>query len=401
MSRLLLATAFLFALAACDRSVETPPAPEPVRGESGQLENGNLLNLVFGAAAIDRDNELSFESSAAHAIDGSDFTPWTSAPGGPLSGVFSLAAPTRLRRLGAALPKTSSTGPVVLRIETSADGQSWARGIEQPVRTDTEAPQLFELSPVVARYVRVTLDSKDFNKGILSLHAAGAEVEPYAQPAIEGCWEINGQPARFMRSGARVTGKIGPMSVDGGTDGRVYRLMWLEPPMWGYAAVSVSPDGQYLSGVRWHEEVNPKHNGDGWFGRRAPCKEDALIGTRTVDTLLDRARVWRLYGVRFDRQDRILAAESAETLDEVARVIAARRERFRIVAREFRSVSVAANRARCAAKLTAMREALSARGVDLTRVEFVSAGTERSALAVDFTSQRAMDSGVDLQAVAR
>jgi hypothetical protein len=403
VNRIGIAAAFVLALVACQRTAEPEvKSDEPVRGETGKLENDNLLNLVFGAAVVDRDNELSLESSAAHAIDGSDFTAWSAAPGGRLTGVVSLPTATRLQKLGVAMPTSQATGNM-LRIDTSMDGRTWSKGIEANVKTASPEPQLFDLQPVVARYLRVGLESTDPNKAVLSLHATGTEVEPYAQRPIEGCWEINGQPARFARTGAHVTGTIGPMTIDGGTDGRVYRLTWLEGPMWGYAAVSTSVDGQHLTGVRWHEEVNPKHNGDGWFGKRVPCVEAvAMDGAGVADAVIARSSNWRLYGVRFDRQDRVLPAESTQVLDLAARFIAAHPDRhFRVVAREFRSPSPASNRSRCDARLAAMREVLKARGADLSRIEFVNAGTERHPLAVDFTSQRVMDSGVDLQVVPR
>ncbi len=149
--------------------------------------------------------------------------------------------------------------------------------------------------------------------------------------------------------------------------------------MWGYAAVSISADGQHLSGVRWHEEVNPKNSGDGWIGTRVPCEQTVAINTaKVVDDIIRRAAVWRLYGIRLDAQDRIVAAESANALDLAAKVIREHpNHRFRIVAREFREATEEKNRARCNAKLTAIREALTARGTDLARIDFAVAGSER------------------------
>lgn len=404
MNRLVVAVALLLACASCQRGGQSQAGRTgPVRGHAGNLENGNLLNLVFGATVIDRDNELSYENSAAQAIDGTDLSTWTSAPGGPLTGVFSLPAPTRLQRVGIAVPATKSPAPATLRVETSPDGTTWSQAATLRVRFESPAPQFSELRGIVARYLRFTFESGDYTKSILSLHANGAEIEAYRQPPIEGCWKINGEAAMFSRSGNRVTGVIGRMAVDGGTDGRVYRLMWLDGPMWGFAAVSVSPDGQRLSGVRWHEEVNPKSNGDGWLGERVPCGARAVVdGNAIVDALVARSAVWRLYGLTFDRQDRLVAENSTAALEVLVRLVRDRpRHRFRLVAREFRAPTEEANRARCAKRLTSLRSVLSARGADLSRIELVTAGTERSELAIDFTSQRVMESGVDLQVVPR
>lgn len=404
MNRLAVLAASLLVAAACQQAQpEYTPPPGSLHDETAErMETDNLLNLAFGASVIDRDNEGHLEVSAAHAIDGTATTPWTSAPGGRLRGVFSLPAPARIARVGVAVLATRSKAKATLRFETSLDGTTWSKPIDLPLTFESAAPQLADAG-VVARYLRVSLDSPDYEKAVLSLYAIGAETAAPVQPPLDGCWEINGQPARFHRNGARVAGVIGKMAVVGGTDGRVWRLMWLDHPMWGYAAVTTGADGQHLSGVRWHEEINPKHNGDGWLGRRVPCTSDAAIdNARIVDAVIRRTGMWRMYGVRFDAQDRILAADSKDALDLAAQLVREHpQHRFRLIAREFRAPDDKENRARCQRKLDAVRDALQARGTDLTRIELVNAGTEISELNIPFTSQQAMDSGVDLAVVPR
>lgn len=418
MSRLSLALAVTLAcLTACNQPAETPaPAEKKPPAAAGQntevaelegpppkLENDNLLNLVFGAAVIERNVERSYEQTAAHAIDGTSWTNWAGANDDKLVGTYSLATLTRIRQFGITTPPVPGAKPAAFRIETSLDGQTWSTALDTnfPL-TLRPSPRYFDVRPVDARYLRVTFDRGKDIANIQSLHALGNEIARYTQPEIEGCWDVNFEPARFVRSGARVTGTIGNMLVDGGTDGRVYRLMWLDKAMWGFAAVTVSPDGQHLSGVRWHEEMNPKFNGDGWIGQRVTCTSDTPIdGKKIVDSIAGRASLWRLYGVRFDRQDRIVANESTSALDLAAQYIRDHpQHRFRVVAREFRATSEAKNRARCDVKLAAVHEALRTRGTDLSRLELVNAGTARREAVADFTSQRVMDSGVELQVVA-
>ena len=409
MNRLAVALVCLLALTACERAER--PAP-PQRGdvppakrttdEDVSLENDNLLNLVFGAAVIDRSDELSYETSVAHALDGTRMTSWASAPGGKQTATFSLAAPARIRRLGASIGASRGNAPAGVRFETSLDGKTWTSAVEARFKFENSQPQLFDVPSADTRYLRVSAIEPSYHSHILSLHAIGTETAPLQQPSIEGCWQINSVvPARFVRTGARVIGTIGPMIVDGGTDGRVYRLMWRERAMWGYAAVSISAGGQHLSGVRWHEEVNPKNNGDGWLGRRVPCADTTPIDTaQIVDQIISRAGVWRLYGVRLDAQDRIVAAESANALDLAAKIVREHpSHRFRVIAREYRESTEEKNRARCTARLNAVRDALRARGTDLNRVELIVAGSERGPLSVDFTSLHVMDSGVELQVV--
>lgn len=407
MNRLAVLAACLLAVAACKRAEAPAPAPAskpalPSLHDKAafRMETDNLLNLVFGASVVDRDNEGHFEVSAAHAIDGTATTPWASAPGGELRGVFSLAAPSTLTRLGAAVAATQSTEKATLHFETSLDGTTWSKTIDVPLALTTGEPQFGNVS-VDARYIRVSADIPGYEKSIASLYAVGRQIEAYRQPPLEGCWEINGQPARFTRNGVHVAGLIGNMAVVGGTDGQVWRLMWLDGPMWGYAAVSTGVDGQRLSGVRWHEEVNPKQNGDGWFGRRVPCASNMpLDHAKIVDTIIRRTGMWRIYGIDFNRG--VMTADNAHALDLVARLVREHpAHRFRLVAREFHGPDEKENRARCQAKLDALRTALQARNTDLSRIEFVIAGTEISELNIPFTSQRSMDSAVDLQVVPR
>jgi hypothetical protein len=407
VKRLAVLAACLLLLGSCRRAeapkAEKAPPPGSLFDKATlRVENDNLLNLAFGASVIDRQNEGHFEVSAAHAIDGTAMTPWISAPGGPIGGVFSLPAPSRIDRLGVMVDATQSKANVTLHFETSLDGTTWTKAADLPLTFTSSAPQLANAN-VTAQYIRIALDSPDYEKSILSLYAIGRETAPPVQPPLDGCWEINGQPARFTGNGARVAGVIGSMAVVGGTDGRVFRLMWLDHPQWGFAAVTTGADGQHLSGVRWHEEVNPKHNGDGWFGRRVPCASDALVdNAKVVDHVIRRTGFWRMYGVRFDAQDRLMAADSADALDLAAQLVREHpQHRFRLIAREFRAANEQENRARSQRKLDAVRDALKARNTDLSRIELVNAGTQISELNIPFTSQQAMDSGIDLMVVPR
>jgi F5/8 type C domain len=386
VNRLALALALCLAAFACREQPAAPAAVKTAEEVESEipLENDNLLNTVFGATVIDRDNELHYEESAAHAIDGLTVTSWTVAPGGKLDGTFALAAPTRLRRLGVTLPIVGNGTPATVVIEASLDGTKWFPALQQTFPQTTAEARMFDVPPMVARYLHVSVQTPAAVAAIKSLHATGEETEPYVQPDIAGCWEINFEPARFEHSGARITGTIGGMAVDGGTDGRVYRLMWLQQAMWGYAAVAISPDGKRLTGTRWHEAIGRDHLGDGWIGQRVPCNDAPAIADSAA-SILRRAGVWRLYGVRFDRQDRILADESAAALDLAAKLIAEQPQaRFRVVSRGG------------AAKLNAVREALRARGTDLARLEFATAGASGDARN-DSTPRRVMDRGVELQ----
>ena len=404
MKRLALLAAVVVLAAACERAAAPKPAARTAAKKPAEatipLENDNLLNLVFGAAAIDRYGELSYEATIAHALDGTPVTAWRGAPGGKMSATLSFAAPTRLRRLGVTVGRNKNEAPARMVVEASLDGTSWQPALDAEVKPDGTR-QMFDVD-AHALYLRVHFtDPTDYYGAVLSIHANGSETAPALRRPIAGCWLINHtMPARFEERGARVFGTIDDdILVDGGTDGRVYRLMWREGMQWGFAAVTVSADGNHLSGVRWHEEVNPQHNGDGWLGRRVPCTAAAsLDGGKIADAIIARTASWRMYGVRFDRQNRIVESESDNALDLAAKIIRDHpKHQFRLIAREFREPGEEKNVARADAMLTAAQNALARRGADLSRVALKSAGPERHALSYDFTSQRVMDSSVELQ----
>ena len=399
MKRLAVAAAALLLAAACERPADPATDTAPVKAVQPPIviENDNLLNLVFGGAVVERNNELNYEDSVAHALDATSTTAWRSAPGGKLSGTFSLAARTKLGRVGVTV---GNDAPAAMRVETSLDGKSWQPLIETNLDGRKRDPQLFDARGTEALFLRFNFPDRDYHNAVLSLYVTGSETAPALRPPLAGCWTINHtMPAKFEQRGARVYGTIDDILVDGGSDGRFYRVMWREGMQWGYAAVSVSADGNHLSGVRWHEEVNPKHNGDGWLGVRVPCTDsNSLDSEHAAKQILDRATLWRIYGLRLDRQNRVIEDESTDALQLAAKFIRDNpNKRFQLVAREFREPSEERNRASANAILEAAKNALAKHGADLSRVATRNAGTERHHLSVDFTSLRVMDSCVELQ----
>lgn len=399
----------VLAIAACGRRPDTTEAARPLRLPPQQVisepdyDIDNLLNVTYGASVIWRTAELNLEHSAAHAIDGITSTVWVSPPRGPnQTFVFSLGAPSRIERVGVT-PLELDT-PENVRFEGSTDGRTWREmSVIQPRAIGK--PQVSDIEPADASYLRISVTgTKSYHTRLRSIHVEGRAIAPPALSRLDGCWAINGQLARFSQEGARVIGIIGsrPMIVDGGTDGQVTRLMWIRGPMWGYAAVTLGPDGRALTGVTFHEEAAIQHAGAAWFG--APCG-DASNAPRPLsqpERFLQRAGRWSMYGLAFDSAGRLIEAPSRPTLDAAADLIRrAEGTRFRLIAREFRGSSAEENRQTTASQIAALRSALAARGVNVRRIDFVAAGSDWTAAPISVSLQRLLASRVDLELAPR
>src|SRR5205085_11605503 len=180
----------------------------------------------------------------------------------------------------------------------SRDGHAWHKVATVEFSDKIGEPQLKKIQPAEAQYVRLTtIEPGDYTSSIPSLLAYGNEIKPLATASLDGCWEINGQPARFIVEKDHVSGVLGderPIYIEGGLGTRAARLTWVRSPMWGYATITLTPDGSRLTGLTWHEEVNTKYGGEAWFGTRTTCKGGTLDALSTVTSIMSRSRRWSL-----------------------------------------------------------------------------------------------------------
>jgi hypothetical protein len=358
--------------AACRKAPEQPPALPPENTiydviDLDDVDGPNLLSLARGASIVSRTAENTLENSAAHAIDGDWLTYFRTPPSGPEQTIIvSLPARARIDRLGAILPPGAEVPPQI-RFDASDDAAAW-REITTLVSKQQRDPQIARVAPFDARYLRVqTIGRVSAYASIRSLIAKGQFIEPPRQPPIEGCWHINGMPARFSRRGSSVAGVIGndpPMYVLGGTDGRAIRVTWMRGAMWGPAILTLDPQRRALSGERWYEQVSDQDSGEGWFGTPAHCNDVAFNETKLAEAMLQRAGKWMAYGPSaIDTLAEIVAQESSK--------------RFAITVHD-------------AAEEQVVRNALRA---NLARVEITNAGDAKGVTA----PQRAIADGVELK----
>jgi hypothetical protein len=393
------------------------PAAEPARPAPGPARTApikeepvvdfdvdNLLNLAYGASVVSRTGELGLETSAAHAVDGVDRSYWNSTPGGPSQTlVFSLFAPSRINRLGILPTRGADQTPARVLFDASSDGHHWREVLAfQPRPSST--PVLSDVAPFTARYLRVRIEEPhNYYAFLRSIYAIGSELKPEPRPSLEGCWQINGLPARIVQEGARVAGVIDtdpPTQLEGGTDGRVARLYWTRGPMWGHAILTMTPEGRHLTILPFHEEFDARHLGEAYFGERCDSGKNPSSRAPGIPPaeLVRRTRRFTLYGLAFDRSEHLFEEPSNVTLDAAAALIrSTASQRYRVVAHELRAPSAEQNQASSAARIEAVRAALQKRGVDLSRVGFVAAGSSWSGPPVDYAIQKLLASRIDLE----
>lgn len=397
---------------ACKRPAPPPPAPAqpaPKKREEAtplnvkderDLDADNLLNLAYGASVASRTGESNLELSALQAIDGLSNTFWSSPPGGPVQTLtFALAARSRIERLG--ITSTRDAVPKEVRFETSIDGKRWHEVLVLKPEVSSE-PQLADVKPIVARYVRITTTEPRLHFAVLrSVHAVGQELERPMERTFSGCWTINGLTMHLAQDGARVTGTLAtipPTQIDGGVDGRVARLVWLRSPNRGYATLSMDSATRRLSGLIFHDELSSNYTTVAWFGE--PCADAGTstgMGEKQLKELLERAGRWSIYGLAFDDREQLLEEPSRSTLDALTGVLRAQpATQLRIVAREFR---LDAPEPRTAARITSLKAALQKRGVDILKIEFIAAGSKWTTPPITAAIQRVMASSVDLEIV--
>jgi hypothetical protein len=394
----------LLLIASCSR-----PAPQRAAAVAlpGKLptdivnERFSLLDVTRGASIVSRTGEGMLTTSAMNTIDGDIGTFWTPPPHDyPQSIVISLGATSRIDRVGFRSLAGQHYDANHVTFERSLDGATW-----QPLTSMTsrkvDTAQWADVAPAEAAYLRVTIPDAaypDRDAHIQSLLAHGTELAAPKNAPIEGCWAINGKNAGLAQRGARVTGMVDqdkqPVLLAGGTNGRVWRFNWIRGNDFGYTSLTVSPDGEHLSALNWHEEAVPLFTALPWFGERGDCEEPPATRDDVPIAFLHRAGRVSLFALQFDANGNLLLDASREELQALASIIRGVPVPLRIVAHEFRHDSKR-NKEIAEREIASVRAALAS--VDLARVEFVAAGSDSPRIVPESDAARAIYSSVDVE----
>ena len=364
----------LSVLAACAEREAPAPAPEegPQKMVSDAADRANLLNIGYGAGVISRTGELSLDHSAIRAIDGDPISIWTSPPGTHSQTLtFVLPHPARLEGLGARVGISAQVATSEVTFETSVDGTKFVPAGTHRFERKPE-DQLFNIPPVAAQYVRVTTkpETAPFN-ALASVHARGTFTGTSKLQPVAGCWLLNGTAAGFVERGGRIAGAVGtsePIHLEGWQEEMTYRFAWSRGQGWGYALISISPDGQRLTGIRWFEIPISFNFGDGWFGERQQCTPVVAAGTKIFRPWLRQAGRYPLFTLSENGE-----GGGLDTIVEVLRLLG--NQRMTLRSREMREATPELNLQRSQKRLDAVRAALARRGIDAGRIDFVAVGS--------------------------
>lgn len=399
--RLLLA---LLLAAGCSRPIAKPAAAykDPNKLPADVVnERSSLLDVSRGATIVSRTAEATLNNSAMSMVDGEIATFWTPPPHDyPQSIVIALAAPSRIDRLGVrSLTGGAGYEANHLMFERSIDGVAWQPLAAMTSRRVSEG-QWLDVAPSEAAYLRVTVPDSlnaDRDARIQSLFARGTELSAPRNAPIDGCWSINGSEAIFSQRGTRATGVVAqgkqPIDLAGGTNGRIWRFNWIRGNDYGYTALTVSPDGKHLSALNWHEEAIPLFTALPWFGERRNCAPSVTIDVPIA--LLHRAGRVSMFALQFDENGNLLADASREELQTMASIIRGVPVPLRIVAHEYRQPDAIRNRQVAEREIATVRQALAQ--LDLSRVEFIAAGSDAPRQVPASDAARAIYSSVDVE----
>ena len=382
-----------------EAAAPTTPPIDPAIAEAHRAsevaEQQNLLNMGHGAAVVSRTAELTFENSAIRAIDGDPDSLWASPPlDFDQTLVFSLPAPVRVEQIGIRTPPSAVSRIEALTIDWSGDGETFTNLALPPLQQSLK-PQMFNVDAENVRFLR--LHVTDGGAQLAALQSVLVHGRWMAPPTVEplaGCFSINEASGFFEERGGRVTGSVGDgddrQFVDGGVDDATYRFAWTRGPEWGYAIVTLTPDGQILNGLTWHEEAAAHSFGTSWYGSRRSCGSTPRIDAdAVVRTFLRRSGWYPLFSLHFDESNSLIENTSRGALDIIRMVQQrARAHRIRIVAREYGELSPDAARQRVIARLHSLANALARHGVDVSQIDFVAAGSDSPRRPVDIEVMR-------------
>lgn len=345
-------------------------------------QRANLAAFVNGATIVARTGELQLSDSALHAFDGDTGTTWTSPPGDFQHSAdleLPVAATVSAVTIDLSMPVYAARPVKEISVDASRDGTTFT-----PVATlrldRNHGRQRFVVRPVHANLLRFTTRTNFGDRRFLAvpeIKVEGVTTGTWRKPDISGVWDVHGDVLVLQQSGSRVSGFLqtaaAPVVLEGGWNGRILCLYWMQKNAFGIAALTASSDGSRMSGFVWDQKAILSYFWTTWFGSKKSGVEavPAAAAESLLERHLRRAGFVPLYQVSADHV-------TSEAISEIVRVVRENpAQRFRIVVRNFLSDDSAANREASKQFASALSAELARAGISPARLPVTAAGDER------------------------
>lgn len=397
--------AALLLFGGCEGEKATVAANETPRGVVAP--DPEMLNLLDGVVVTHRTGELQFSNSALHGIDGESVTLWTTPPGDPNQSV-TMALPVRTQITGVGV----STGVLAYHdraagqvdFEYSTDGTTFQplQRVTVKARRDN---QIFDSRPTEALAIRATIARTMGGGDIADLPEIlirGRELSTHTLSPIDGRWQLNNLTATLAERNGRVYGTIDmnpPMKIEGARDGRLIRYAWVRGREFGVGVLASDPSGRFTSGFWWFREAIQPFFGGPWFGEKKAAGSEGAPTMDVLETSLRDLKTFPLYLLRFDENGR-LTPESSAGIEMVKQAINRHPStRFRLVINSVRGSNAEQDLATSQKQSASLSEALTASGVDSSRLEVLPAGRRFSREPTGMPYYILMHSRVELEMI--
>ncbi|MDR3706533.1 MAG: OmpA family protein [Paludibacteraceae bacterium] len=310
----------------------------------------NVLSLPNGAYIVKAPNSYTTVSETSNRIvewtkeaiiDGTTYKGWNSREDEkfPLEFVFELSEECSIEKLGFNNECEREYKGICakgIKVEVSTTGaESGYTTVLEPKLEEYAATKYFDIKPVNARWIRISILSNYGNKKnteLMEIEALGSYVnEDVKSINLTGDWTSTWGTVSIRQNGSSINGcykyRNGKIT-NAGMDRRILSFKWVEDGQGnaGQASLVVNEDGTRLNGI-WSFGENLKKYGIWTFTRKGdtPTQCYQVDETKKVDeekqsrlkTEIESTGKLTIYGINFETGSANIKPESYPTLDEI------------------------------------------------------------------------------------